>query len=78
LLYECVVANKGAAMTKQQERSQAAEQASQNGGWRSAEVNDDSQIFMATWEIADAVELVEAEEAPVAQVETSGQPAQAA
>ncbi len=39
---------------RQAGRSQATKQASQNGGWRSAEVKDDSKIFMATWEIADA------------------------
>ncbi len=63
---------------RQAGRSQATKQASQNGGWRSAEVKDDSKIFMATWEIADAVELVDAEHHPASRVGTSGDPAQAA
>lgn len=63
---------------RQAVRSQATEQASRACGWRSAEVNDDSKIFMATWEIADAVELVDAEDHPASRVEISGEPAQAA
>jgi hypothetical protein len=78
LLYECVVANKGAAMARQAARSQAAEQASQDGSWRSAKVKDDSQISMATWEIADAGESVDGEQHPAAQAAASSEPAQAA
>jgi hypothetical protein len=63
---------------RQAARSQATEQASQNGGWRSAEMKDDSKIFMATWEIVDAVESVDAEDDPASRVGTSGEPAQAA
>lgn len=66
-------------MSKRQTvRSQASEQASQHCGWRSAEVKDDSKIFMATWEIADAVELVDGEHHPATPAETSREPAQAA
>jgi hypothetical protein len=66
-------------MSKRQTvRSQASEQASQHCGWRSAEVKDDSKIFMATWEIADAVELVDAEHRPASGAGKSGEPAQAA
>jgi hypothetical protein len=63
---------------RQAVRSQATEQASRNGGWRSAEVKDDSKIFMATWEIADAGELVDAEHHPASRVGTSSDPARAA
>jgi len=63
---------------RQAGHSQATKQASQNGGWRSAEVKDDSKIFMATWEIADAMEQRDAEHHPASRVGTSGDPAQAA
>ena len=65
-------------MARQAARSQAAEQASQDGSWRSAKVKDDSQIFMATWEIADAGELDDAEHHPASRAGSASEPAQAA